>query len=364
MTVFKHTLSWEPVLGHSCTLALLILNLPCDVWTVITVKSKQTNWDSQGLCSFPKVTSDSQSRDSSPGLCDPTALAPNLYAPIWALTCLHLQLLHYQGNKLMRPETLKERSPSEPGCPHHTLPLGHSSQFPRGNKDGKELLRLFFLEPLPKPAGNPTDMVKNESIWDTEYESLARCWGQMETQSRAFHPEPLSKAPLGWFLEDSLGTDANAENRREERKASHLGLRKWKQPVAHSPPSGLQHFSLAFGARSCLHPNNLFSAPSSPRPSSESASKNTSRDREHSRDGSRSTRHTENTIFPSQQEENPPSLAGQFPPSLGADCDHTSESWLQGCKWKLVELDLISLTLPEMKWRGHALLLDTCPSHG
>lgn len=101
--------------------------------------------------------------------------------------------------------------------------------------------------------------------------------------------------------------------------------------------------------RSCLHPNNLFSAPSSPRPSSVSASKNTSRDREHSRDGSCSTPHPENTILPSQQEENPPSLAGQFPPSLGADCDHTYESWLQGCKWKLVELDLISLTLTP-KW--------------
>lgn len=170
----------------------------------------------------------------------------------------------------------------------------------------------------------------------------------METQSRVFHPEPLSKGPLGWFLEDSLGTDANAENRREERKASHLGLREWKQPMAHSP-----HLDFNTSAWPLVqYPASTqitFSAPSSPRPSSVSASKNTSRDREDSRDGSCSTPHPENTILPSQQEESPPSLAGQFPPSLGADCDRTSECWLQGCKWKLVELDLIRLTLTP-KW--------------
>ena len=121
----------------------------------------------------------------------------------------------------------------------------------------------------------------------TPAESEKGSWRQTETQSTAFHPEPLSEAPLGWFLEDSLGMDTGLEHRREEKGATPLTL---GMNAVNSPqtPTGLQHLNLTFSVKPWLHPNNLFSAHSSPAPFSVSATKNTSREREHCRDGSRS----------------------------------------------------------------------------
>ena len=81
----------------------------------------------------------------------------------------------------------------------------------------------------------------------------------------AFHPEPLSEAPLGWFLEDSLGMDAGPEHRRGEKGATPLML-GMNAANSSETPSGLQYPNLTFRGKCRLHPNNLFSAPSSPAP--------------------------------------------------------------------------------------------------
>lgn len=131
--------------------------------------------------------------------------------------------------------------------------------------------------------------------------------GDRRKHRGAFHPEPLSEAPLGWFLEDSLGMDAGPEHRREEKGATPLIL-GMNAVNSSQTPSGLQHLNLTFRGKHCLHPNNLFSAPSSPAPSSVLATKNRSRKRDHCRDGSCSIPlHRKHNLLSAGREFHPPS---------------------------------------------------------